>query len=74
METSTKSIPTKIDNIKNLYAQLNHKTNFTIALANELDKSPQSLRVHWFGNFWSIPDEYQDTVISFLQNTIKNQN
>lgn len=68
METTT---PTKIDNIKNLYAQVGHKTNFTIKLAEALGKSPQSLRVHWFGNFWSIPDEYQDTVVDFLQKTIK---
>lgn len=71
MEVST--TPTKMDNIKDLYSKLNHKTNFTILLAKELGKSPNSLRVHWFGNFWSIPEQYQDTVIRFLQNTIKNQ-
>jgi len=64
---------TKIDNIKDLYAQVNKKTEFLKNLAPEVNRTPQTLRVHWFAQFWSIPEEKQDDVISFLQKTIKNQ-
>ena len=64
---------TKIDNIKDLYSQIKQKTNYMIELATHLDKSPNSLRVHWFGNFWSIPSHHQDEVIIFTQKYIKNQ-
>lgn len=64
---------TKIDNIKELYAQLNKKTQFIIDCANDLGKSPLSLRQHWFSKFWAIPEDYQDRVVELLQNTIKNQ-
>lgn len=68
-----KNTLTKIDNIKELYNQIEHKTNFTIEVGTYFKKSPQSLRVHWFGNFWSIPDKYQDELITLLQNKIANQ-
>lgn len=70
MKTKT---PTKIDNIKNLYSKVNKKTQFIEDCAEALGKSPLSLRAHWFAVFWSIPEEYQDKVITILQNTINNQ-
>lgn len=62
-----------IDQIKELYAQIDHKTQFIANLAEKLGKSPQSLRVHWFAQFWSIPEEYQPKVVKFLKYTIKEQ-
>lgn len=63
----------KIDNIKALYQQVNKKTEFIKVCAAYFGKSALSLRNHWFGNFWSIPEIYVDEVIKLLQNTIKNQ-
>ncbi len=63
-----------IQNIKNLYAQIDKKVDFLIELANDLDKSPNTMRNHWFGNFWSIPEEYQERVVELLQNRIALQN
>lgn len=63
-----------LENIKNtLYPEIKNKTSFFIALAKEVDRSPLSLRQHWFANFWSIPEEFQAKVVDFMQKYIKNQ-
>lgn len=62
-----------IENIKNLYTQVDKKTKFIEMVADDLEKSPLTLRNHWFSAFWSIPDEHQERVVELLQNTIKNQ-
>lgn len=74
METETKEI-TLIDNIKNLWPEISHKTSFIELVAEDLDKAPSTLRQHWFSNtgFWSVPEEYQARVVELMQNRIKNQ-
>ena len=62
-----------IDNIKELYQQLDRKTEFIEMTGNYFKKSPQYLRGHWFSSFWSVPEKYQKEVVTLLQNTIKNQ-
>lgn len=64
---------TKKEEIKDLYGQLDHKTNFTIKAGAHFKRSPQSLRVHWFGNFWSIPEGFEDELISLLKYELANQ-
>lgn len=64
----------KIDNIKDLYSQINKKTKFIGEVAKELDLNPQYVRGHYFSSFWTIPDDKQDTIISMLQNKIAEQN
>ncbi len=46
---------TKIDNIKQLWEQIDSKTDFMILTANDLNKKPNTLRTHWFSKsgFWS---------------------
>lgn len=56
-----------------LYKHIHKKTKFIMEAGAHFGKSPQSLRVHWFGNFWSIPERYQDDLILFLQQKIKEQ-
>lgn len=73
MQTETKAI-SKIENIKNLYNQLNHKGKFIELVAEDLGGKPLSIKNNWFSGFISIPDEHQDRVIELLQNTIKQQN
>jgi hypothetical protein len=63
----------KIENIKQLYTQVEKKTKFIQMVADDLGKSPRTLRNHWFGAFWSIPLMYQDRIIELSQNTIKLQ-
>jgi hypothetical protein len=63
----------KINNIKDLYSQINKKTKFISMVADDLSKSPQYVRGHWFSAFWTIPECYRDRVIELLQNTITNQ-
>lgn len=62
------------DNIKELWKMVDKKTEFIQAAAEDLDKSPLTLRQHWFGSFWSIPEEHQPRIVELLQNTIANQN
>ena len=64
---------TAIDEIKQLYSQINKKTKWIEDTAKDIGKSPLSLRHHWFAQFWKIPDEYQPRVIELLKTTIKNQ-
>lgn len=66
---------TKIDNIKSLYAQVNSKSKFLIATAEDLGKRAGTLKSHWFSDsgLWSVPEEHEDRVIELLQKTIKNQ-
>ena len=67
---------TKIDNIIDLYGQIEKKTDFLKAVADECDRKPNTIRTHWFSsaNFYSIPEEFQDRIIELAQNTIKLQN
>jgi hypothetical protein len=64
---------TNIDTIKELYAQVDKKTQFIIYCAEQLGKAPNTLRHHWFGQFWSIPEDHQEEVIQTLNDTLKNQ-
>jgi hypothetical protein len=61
------------EEIKKLYSQLNHKTDFMLIVAKDLNKKPNTLKNHWFSGFFSIPDEYQERVIELLKITIKKQ-
>ena len=63
-----------IANIKLLYKQLNSKKDFIEYSAAYFGLKPTSLRNHWFGNFWQIPESKQEQVVTLLQNYIKNQN
>lgn len=65
---------TMLQNIKDLYKEVKAKTEFIKAAADDLNKSPLTLRQHWFGNFWSIPEEHQPRVVELLQNTLLTQN
>lgn len=65
-----------IENIKNLYTEIQDKTAFLLMASKDLKRSPKTLRNHWFSNtgFWSIPEEKQARVVELLQNTIAKQN
>jgi len=63
----------KIDNIKQLYKMVFHKTKFIQLVADDLGKSAKYLRGNYFSQFWNIPEQHQDRVITLLQRTIKTQ-
>jgi len=65
-----------IDNIKKTYALIpkGQKLHFIEEVAKEVKLKPSTMRSHWFGNFWAIPEEHQGLVIYMLQNFIKNIN
>lgn len=65
---------TKIENIKSNHKQINNKTKFIIEAADYFKKSPSTIRNHWLGGFWMIPNDYQDDFIKLQQNWIKIQN
>ena len=70
-----KEVPTKKDNIITLYGQIDKKTDFIKLVAKECDREPNTVRTHWFSsaNFYSIPEEFQDKIITLAQNTIQQQ-
>ncbi|TXD45875.1 hypothetical protein [Polaribacter sp. IC073] len=66
-------LKTKIDNIKNLWKQINNKTAFIIECSSAVDRSANTLHNHWFARFWQVPNEKQDEVIIYMQKWIFNQ-
>lgn len=64
-----------IENIKQLYSQVNHKSDFIVEVAKDVKRSPNTIRHHWFSKagFWSIPEEFQPRVVELLQNKIIEQ-
>jgi hypothetical protein len=73
--SSNKTI-SKIDNIKSLWKLLPNdgsKTAFMVMLADDLGRKPNTLKHHWFTSFWGIPEQFQDRVITLLQNTIREK-
>lgn len=64
---------TKIDNIQELYAQINQKTKFIKMVADDFNLNPQYVRSHYFSSFWTIPYDRQDRIIELQQKTIANQ-
>jgi hypothetical protein len=63
----------KIRAIGALYAKVKVKGDFLFALAERVERSPNTLRNHWFGNFWNIPEELQTETKSFLKDYIARQ-
>lgn len=65
----------KNTNIIELYNQLERgkKTPTQRVISEETGKSMNTIKSHWFPNH-DIPEEHQDTVISVLQNAIREQN
>jgi hypothetical protein len=64
---------TKIEQIKNLYSQIEKKVKFIEFVAEKVERSPKTLRNHWFAEFWSVPVEHQEQVIKLLKETISKQ-
>ena len=62
----------KIDNIKNLYNQLNNKQKFVHDVADYYFKNYDHIKNRWFSK-WKIPEKFQVKIIEMLQNQIKNQ-
>lgn len=63
----------KIDNIKNLWGQIGNKTDFIKEFAPVVGRSPSTLHNHWFARFWTVPIEFQDQTIKYMQNYIRNK-
>lgn len=61
------------EKIKAEYKKVDRKTDFIIELSKEVKRAKGTIRNHWFGGFWEIPLEYQDTVLKLLQNKVKIQ-
>ena len=64
---------THIEKIKLGYRKIQGKTNFIIELSEEVGRAKGTIRNHWFGGFWAIPIEYQEQVLTLINNKIKNQ-
>lgn len=61
--------------IKLLWDQINHKTNFMIHLAGIVKRSPKTLKSHWFTNdkIITIPEDKETEVKKEMRKWIKNQ-
>ena len=67
---------TTIDNIKDLYGQLNDKEKFILLLCDEFGGSPRAKRNNWFSDsgFWNVPEKKQVRVVEIMQKIIYSQN
>lgn len=65
---------TKVDNIKeNLWPQVQDKVDFIKKCSADFGRSANTINNHWFGRFWSIPQDLVDDIIVYMQNYIANQ-
>jgi hypothetical protein len=66
---------TKIDNIKNLFEEVEDKKDFIERVSKEFNIAKSTARTGWFTRF-EIPKRYniQDNLISFMQKYIFKQN
>lgn len=69
----------KKDNIEMLWGKLKNngsKTEMIKLCAGVFKRSEKTIRQYWFSKLyaWSVPEEFQDQVISILQNKINSQN
>lgn len=62
-----------IDTIKDLYQQVERKTDFFQVVKNEMGGSISSIKTNWF-SLWSIPDNKLTDLEVILKNYIKKQN
>ncbi len=62
-----------VEEIKELWKDLDYKTGFIKEVAVEVDRSPNTLNNHWFSHFWLIPEEFQAKVKELLEKKIKSQ-
>ncbi len=62
------------ENIKQLFRNVENKTEFIELLSKEFNRKPASIRNNWFSAFYSIPQENEARVVELLQRTIAAQN
>lgn len=62
--------------IRILWNQIEHKSDFIMELAKKVKRSPKTLRTHWFSKdkINTIPADMEQTVIKELRKKIKEQN
>jgi hypothetical protein len=70
-QTTTQEI--NIADIKSQYKQLKNKVLFIIDLAEIVQKSPRTIRNHWFAEFWSIPIDYKEVVLEQITKRLSEQ-
>ena len=63
-----------IENIKNLWKEIDNKTKFIKAFSEHIKRSPNTLHNHWFARFWLVPKEHQEEVVKYMQKYIRLQN
>lgn len=63
---------TLMDNIKELYPQINKKVDLFEAVADVFGLKNSTVKINWFHGM-SIPDSYQARVVEIMQNIISNQ-
>lgn len=53
--------------IKELYGKLKDKKAFCELISKESGTGARTIYNHWFGSFWSIPEKYQNLVLTKLK-------
>lgn len=71
--TDAKEI-TLMDNIREMYKQIDKKNDLFMAIAAEFKMSSISIKTNWFSALWSIPPDKQTRVIEMMQKAILEQN
>lgn len=59
--------------IKERYALINKKTSFIKKAAQELGKSPSTIRNHWVGGFWMVPENSQSKFLELIEEELTMQ-
>lgn len=65
---------TKTDIIQDLYNQVKGKSKFMLQFSASIGRTYNTLKNHWFGNGWQIPEDKKDETITYLENYLAQQN
>ena len=61
----------KLENLKNLHAQIPHKVDFAQIIADYYGLKKRYVKESYFQGKWNIPPERVDTIIDIAQKIIK---
>ena len=56
-----------IEEIQQEYSKIKSKSEFIKRLSKVVNRTPNTIRHHWIGQFWSIPLEFQELVLEEIK-------
>tara|TARA_R100000789_G_C3020427_1_gene153394 strand:- start:1166 stop:1387 length:222 start_codon:yes stop_codon:yes gene_type:complete len=62
-----------LEKIKELWELVDDKKQFLIEASTILERTPNTMKTHWFAGFWSIPKTERPNVLRLLEEKVLEQ-